>query len=148
MKLLSIFLTLLFFIDGTPEWGSDFEKAKYEAIQNKKYIVVNFSGSDWCGPCIKLKKEILNSPAFLNYASKNLLLVRADFPRLKKNQLDKKQTMLNESLAEKYNPEGKFPLTVLLNADGKKLKEWEGYPNNLTIASLINDIEQLSNARK
>lgn len=147
MKLLSIFLTL-FFIEGSPLWGSDFDKARADAANNNKFIVINFSGSDWCGPCIKLKRDVLDSPEFLSFAEKNLMLVRADFPRLKKNQLDKKQTALNEALAEKYNQEGKFPFTVLVGADGKMLKEWEGYPAGITPASFMQEIQTIINARK
>lgn len=147
MKFLSIFL-IFFFFEGSPQWGSDFNKAKTEAVQNKKCIVINFSGSDWCGPCIKLKRDILDSPEFLDYATKNLLLVRADFPRLKKNQLDKKQIAINEELAEKYNQEGKFPLTVLVGSDGKVLKEWEGYPAGITTASFIQEIQMIVNDRR
>ncbi|CAH0994654.1 Disulfide bond reductase DsbH [Emticicia aquatica] len=147
MKFLSIVLTL-FFLEGSPQWGSDFGKAKSEAVQNKKCIVINFSGSDWCGPCIKLKRDILDSPEFLDYATQNLVLVRADFPRLKKNQLDKKQIALNEALADKYNQEGKFPLTVLVSPEGKILKEWDGYPAGITTESFLQEIQTILNARK
>lgn len=146
MKFLSILLT--FFLLETPQWGNDFDKAKAEAVQSHKYIVINFSGSDWCGPCIKLKRDILDTPEFLVFADKNLALVRADFPRLKKNQLDKTQTAQNEALAEKYNQEGKFPLTVLVGADGKVLKEWDGYPAGITTDAFIQEIQSIINARK
>jgi thioredoxin-related protein len=127
MKFLTtIFITL--FLNLPVEWSNDFEKAKVEATQAKKYILINFAGSDWCGPCIKLRKEILDSEEFTKYASEHLVLVRADFPRLKKNQLSKEQTARNEALADKYNQEGKFPLTVLTDANGKVIKEWEGFP--------------------
>lgn len=147
MKFLSILLTF-FLLEGSPQWGSDFDKAKTDAVQNHKYIVINFSGSDWCGPCIKLKRDILDTPEFFGFADKNLALVRADFPRLKKNQLDKKQTAMNEALAEKYNQEGKFPLTVLVGADGKVLKEWDGYPAGITTDAFIQEIQSIINARK
>lgn len=110
-------------------WLTDFEKAKDEAAQSHKYILINFSGSDWCVPCIRMEKEIFESEDFDSYATKNLVLVRADFPRLKKHELSKEQTKKNEQLAERYNPEGKFPLTVLTDESGKVLKQWEGYPN-------------------
>jgi peroxiredoxin len=67
-------------------------------------------------------------------------LVRADFPRMKKNQLSKEQTAYNEKLAEKYNPKGKFPLTVLINPDGKVITEWDGYPKDLNTQSLKKQI--------
>jgi len=112
----------------TNSWQTDFSKARQMAQADHKYIVLNFSGSDWCGPCIRLHKEIFESEAFSTYANDHLVLVNADFPRLKKNQLSKDQQAKNDQLAETYNKEGKFPLTLLLNADGKVLKSWEGFP--------------------
>ena len=112
----------------TNSWQTDFSKARQMAQADHKYIVLNFSGSDWCGPCIRLHKEIFQSEAFSTYANDHLVLVNADFPRLKKNQLSKDQQAKNDQLAETYNKEGKFPLTLLLNADGKVLKSWEGFP--------------------
>jgi thioredoxin-related protein len=111
-------------------WLGDFSQAKTEAAQQHKLIVLNFSGSDWCGPCIKLKKDVFESPEFTAFSEANLILLRADFPRLKKNQLPKEQQDKNDALAEKYNPNGEFPLTVLLNQDGKVLREWKGYQGN------------------
>jgi thioredoxin-related protein len=147
MKLITaILISSLFFV--APQWGGDFEKAKAEATQNHKYILLNFCGSDWCGPCIKLKKDIFESADFEKFASENLVLVRADFPRLKKNQLDAKQTSHNEALAEKYNNQGKFPLTVLIDANGKVVKEWDGYPTSMNTLVLINDISSAIDARK
>jgi thioredoxin-related protein len=110
-------------------WMGDFDAAKKEAAQKHKLILINFSGSDWCGPCIRLRKEILESATFENYASDRLELVRADFPRQKKNQLSKEQVKLNEALADKYNPDGKFPYTLLVDENGKVLKAWDGFPN-------------------
>ena len=108
-------------------WGSDLSVAQQAAKDQNKLILLNFSGSDWCGPCIKLKKDVFESIEFQSFAEANLVLVRADFPRLKKNQLAKDQQAKNDALAERYNHDGKFPLTVLLNEQGKVLKEWDGY---------------------
>jgi thioredoxin-related protein len=140
MKLLSIFFLLTFSL-STAEWTTDFNKAKTEATEKSKYILLNFSGSDWCGPCMKLKKEVLDSEAFLKFAEDKLVLVRADFPRNKKNRLSPQQTKQNEALAEKYNNEGKFPLTVLIDATGKVVKTWDGYsPSSMSIANLEMEI--------
>jgi thioredoxin-related protein len=124
-----IFLAFVFLLNNQIEWNTDFEKAKIEAARSHKLILLNFSGSDWCGPCIRMKEEIFDSDVFEKYAEQNLILVRADFPRLKKNQLSKEQTKQNEKLADKYDPGGKFPFTILLDESGKILKEWEGYPD-------------------
>ncbi|OQP62665.1 thiol-disulfide isomerase [Niastella vici] len=111
-----------------PGWGTDFDKARETAKQEHKYILLNFSGSDWCGPCIRMHEEIFGSQAFKEVAGKDLVLMNADFPRLKKNQLPKDQQEQNEHLADVYNTKGDFPLTVLLSADGKVIKQWVGFP--------------------
>lgn len=117
---------LLMTINGV-EWFNNFQDAKAEAVRENKFILLNFSGSDWCGLCIKMKKEVFESEAFLSVAERRLVLVRADFPRLKKNQLPAEQVKQNEKLAEKYNPSGKFPYTVLLDVNGNIVKTWDGY---------------------
>ncbi len=127
MKVLILILLTLFSTGVT--WMGNFNEAKTEAAKTHKLILINFSGSDWCGPCIRLRKEILESAAFEDYASLNLILVRADFPRQKKNQLSKEQVRLNEALADKYNAEGKFPYTLLVYENGKILQRWDGFPD-------------------
>jgi len=144
---MKLILSLMFFacVHGMTEWTTDFEKARTEAIKSHKLIVLNFSGSDWCGPCIRMEKEIFESDAFQKYAEQNLLLVKADFPRLKKNQLSKEQTQVNESLADKYNPEGKFPFTILFDEKGKVLKEWVGCPNE-SPEKFVSELSSVSHA--
>jgi thioredoxin-related protein len=127
MKLLFISFIIGLFANIT--WLGDFNQATAEAAKSHKLILINFSGSDWCGPCIRERKEILENDVFINYAADHLVLVRADFPRQKKNQLSKEQIKLNEALADKYNPEGKFPYTILVDERGKVLKDWDGFPN-------------------
>ena len=62
-------------------------------------------------------------------ADSTLVMYNADFPRNKKNALPKELKKQNESLADKYNPEGKFPFTLLLDTNGRILKSWDGYPD-------------------
>jgi thioredoxin-related protein len=143
MKLLTVFLFL--FTTSPATWLGDFNKAQTEAVASHKLIIINFSGSDWCGPCIRLRKEILESDKFNDFATDHLVLVRADFPRQKKNQLSKEQVKLNEALADKYNPDGKFPFTLLVDEHGKVLKEWDGYPDE-TADQFINQIKPFANA--
>jgi thioredoxin-related protein len=109
------------------EWLNNFDTAKEAAARDNKFILLNFSGSDWCAPCIKMKKEVFENEDFLSIAQQKLILVRADFPRSKKNQLTKEQIKHNEALAEKYNGLGKFPYTLLLDSNGKVIREWDGY---------------------
>ena len=127
MKLLLISL-LSSFLFSALTWETDFEKARQKAASEKKLILLNFSGSDWCGPCIRMHREIFETEVFEKFATKNLVLLNADFPRLKKNQLPKEQQTKNEQLAETYNKDGAFPFTLLLNAEGKVLKKWDGLP--------------------
>jgi thioredoxin-related protein len=122
-----LFAICLFLLVASPEWHTNFDSAKEIATRDHKLILLNFSGSDWCGPCIKMKKEVFENPDFITLADKELVLLRADFPRAKKNALPVELVKHNEALAERYNPEGKFPFTVLLGADGKVIKTWDGY---------------------
>jgi len=104
-------------------WLTDINQAKEIASEQHKKIVVVFQGSDWCTPCIKLNKEIWESNDFKAYAKEHFVMVKADFPRRKKNRLTKEQQAKNNKLAEKYNRNGIFPLVVVLDASGKVLKK-------------------------
>lgn len=140
-------LLILFYILPLPVvWLGNFNEATQQAADTHKLIIVNFSGSDWCGPCIRLRKEILESEVFEKYADDHLVLVRADFPRQKKNQLSAAQTRLNEALADRYNSEGKFPFTLLIDAKGKVLKSWDGYPDE-SPAQFVAEIDQVNSAQ-
>ena len=123
----TIFLSLWLVAQGS-SWHTNMQEAKELAQKEHRHILLNFSGSDWCGPCILLRKEILDAPAFSQLADTTLVLVNADFPRMKKNQLSKEQQALNDQLADQYNSKGQFPLTLLLNTAGKVLQQWEGNP--------------------
>lgn len=146
MKLL-MGLFLVFSMSTVPLlWLTDFDQASAEATKSNKMILLNFSGSDWCGPCIRMEKEIFESVAFDDYAQKYLVLLRADFPRMKKNQLSEAQVKKNEALANKYDSQGKFPYTILMNAKGEVVKEWEGFPQ-VTPAAFIAEINKASSVR-
>lgn len=100
-------------------WTSTWEQALQKANVEEKKIVLVFSGSDWCIPCIKLEKEVWMNEAFIAYAEENLILYRADFPKRKKNKLAPLLQEQNESLAEVYNPKGYFPWVVVLSPSQK-----------------------------
>ena len=103
------------------DWLDDLTAAENLAAQSDKKILLVFSGSDWCGPCKKLEQEVWQTEAFQKYASKNLVLVKADFPRKKANRLSEYRQTKNNELAGKYNPQGYFPLVVVMDAEGKLL---------------------------
>ena len=124
-------ITILFILTcnvSFAQWNNNFETAKQKAGIEHKNILLNFSGSDWCGPCIRMHKEIFDDTIFKSFADTSLVLVNADFPRMKKNQLDKTVQAQNNKLADQYNSKGIFPYTLLLSAEGKVLKAWEGLP--------------------
>ena len=84
-------IVLLFFIglNGfSQNWLTSFEKAKEDAQENNQKIILVFSGSDWCAPCIKLEREIWDSKEFKDYSNEHFVLLRADFPRRKTNALN------------------------------------------------------------
>ena len=108
---------MLFSLTGD-HWQFDFEQAKADAAINNKNVLIYFSGSDWCKPCIQLKKEVMEDPSFQEYAKDKFVMVLADFPRRKKNRLTESQTEHNEALAEKYNLQGYFPLIVITDPEG------------------------------
>jgi len=122
-----------------------FENAKKQATESKELILLNFSGSDWCIPCIKLHKNIIETEDFKKLETENIIVyINADFPRNKKNQLSPELKKENTSLADQYNSKGLFPYTLLLNSEGKVLKSWEGLPseNALAFSREIREIKE------
>lgn len=111
-----------------PVWLNDIAEAKKQATEKQRLILLNFSGSDWCIPCIRMKKEYFQSDEFRQYAAENLVLLNADFPRQSKNKLSREVEKRNEALADAYNPKGYFPYSLLLDMNGKVLKTWDGCP--------------------
>ncbi len=112
------------------KWEHNLEKAMDVAKKSGKPIFVDFTGSDWCGWCIKLDKEVFKKSEFIEYAAHNLVLVEIDFPRKTKQAPELKE--YNEKLMKKYAVRG-FPTILLLNAEGKEIGKTgyvEGGPSN------------------
>jgi len=105
-------------------WGTDVSKALAQAKTDKKMVLLDFTGSDWCGWCIKFDKDVLATDKFADYAKAHLELVTLDFPN-KKPQSDALKAA-NAALQKKYGVDG-FPTFVLLNADGKEIGRQVGY---------------------
>lgn len=101
-------------------WQTDLPKAQAQAKAEKKLVMLDFTGSDWCGWCIKLNKEVFSTPEFAEYAKKNLVLVEVDFPHKKKQSPELKKA--NQALQKKYGIEG-YPTIIVLDGDGKKVGE-------------------------
>lgn len=128
MKLALLAITSLFLSVGSgladSLWMTDYEAAKALAKKEDKPIFINFTGTDWCGWCIRLEKEVFQKEEFKKYAKENLVLVEIDFPK-KKEQSDELKAQ-NEKLDKEFKIEG-YPTLFLLDAEGKKLSGDVGY---------------------
>ena len=99
-------------------WNEDFAAAQEQAKKENKLLLVDFTGSDWCGWCIKLDKEIFSQKAFQEAVVKKFVPVKIDFPQ--KVKQSKELIAQNEALAEKYSVEG-FPTVMVMTPEGKVL---------------------------
>jgi thioredoxin-related protein len=120
----AVSLVFAAFARAESDWLHDYNKAQEEAKANHKLLFLNFTGSDWCGWCIKLDKDIFSQPQFKNYAQDNLVLVELDFPRRKSQPTEVKKQ--NVQLAQRYEVLG-FPTIVVLNSNGQKVWQFDGY---------------------
>jgi protein disulfide-isomerase len=105
-------------------WLTDLPKAQAQAKAENKIVLLDFTGSDWCGWCIKFKKETLDTAEFQAYAATNLVLVELDYPQKKVQSDDLKKA--NAALKDQYNIEG-FPTLIVLNKDGQEIGRQVGY---------------------
>lgn len=128
MKKIVLFVLFIPFLSYSQNWKNSFEAAKNQALAENKNIVLVFSGSDWCAPCIKLDKTVWQSAEFKKEAENNWIIYRADFPKKKVNQLTPALTESNKKIAAQYNASGYFPLVLLLDKSGTVLGV-EGYKN-------------------
>jgi protein disulfide-isomerase len=121
---LYLFLLILVLVSPTTEvlgkaaWLNDFSKAQAQAQTEGKFVLVNFTGSDWCGWCIRLRKEVFLRPEFENYAASNLVLLEIDFP--KRKPLPPLVQQSNQKLAEQFQVQG-YPTLIVLDSQGRKL---------------------------
>ncbi len=102
------------------QWMTDLPKAQEKAKTENKLVLIDFTGSDWCPWCIKLKDEVFSKPEFIDYAKKNLVPVEIDFPRKKQQTSELKKA--NQDLQKKYSIQG-YPTVIVLNSQGKKVGE-------------------------
>jgi thioredoxin-related protein len=123
-------------------WLTDYKKAQEEAKSSNRFLLMEFTGSDWCGPCILLQREVFSSPEFQDYAKKNFVLLEVDFPRTK--TLPQEVVVQNQELAYRYGI-SVFPSAIILNGEGKKVGELLGYDPG---GGSKGYIEELEKARK
>jgi len=124
-------------------WQTDFAKAQKTARTEKKALLIFFTGSDWCGWCMKLDKQILGTEAFKTWATKNAVLVKADFP--KKTKLPADVAKQNDKLQSKYGISG-FPTIVVLDRHGARRGE-TGY-KDMTPDEYVKDLEGIISGKK
>jgi thioredoxin-related protein len=106
------------------KWSTSLPDAIKAAKETKKAVLIDFTGSDWCSWCVKLKKEVFDTPEFAQYAKDNLVLVELDYPSKKEQSAELKKA--NAELKTKYAIKG-FPTLILLDGDGKELGRQVGY---------------------
>lgn len=138
-KLIALLLLLVNF--GFAQQPESFTHKLETAKSENKNVLLYFSGSDWCAPCVKFKKFIVNTTEFQTFATENLVLYNADFPRQSKNKLAKEVEKENELLADKYNSKGVFPLILLLDTEGNVIKKWEELPKE-TVEEFITKLKK------
>lgn len=100
------------------EWFTDFRAAQERARAENKPLLVDFTGSDWCPPCMLLEKQVFYQSRFADYAGRNLVVVKIDFPRRK--PLPPEQQAANNELARRFSIQG-FPTILILSPEGKVL---------------------------
>jgi protein disulfide-isomerase len=111
-------------------WLTDYPAALKQAQDQGKVMLINFTGSDWCGWCIKLKDEVFDQPEFEAFAKENLVLLEVDFP--KRKTLSASQRAANQKLGARFSVEG-FPSVFIVSAQQRplaKLGYEEGGPAN------------------
>jgi protein disulfide-isomerase len=125
MKKLILTLMLLAAVAARAEltWLTDLDEAKKVATKENKKLLVDFTGSDWCGYCIKLHKEVFDTPEFEKFA-KDYVLVELDFPKRKEQPAAEKAK--NQAAQKKYGVNG-FPTVLIMSAGGTVLKRASGY---------------------
>ncbi|MCP4414024.1 MAG: thioredoxin family protein [Gammaproteobacteria bacterium] len=116
--LMVIIVALCCSVTEAKVWKTDFKRASSKAKSSGKYMLLNFSGSDWCGWCKKLDKEVFSKSTFKRFASKNLVCVLVDFPRSKRQSARQKQT--NADLARRFGVRG-YPTVLILGPDGRRV---------------------------
>lgn len=126
-------------VHASDEWSTNYEAALAKAKADKKLLLAEFTGSDWCPPCKKQAAEVFSQQEFKDYAAKKLVLLQLDFPREKTIAEDVKKQ--NNELKGKFGIKG-FPTVIVLNGEGKELGRWVGYSGGGP-AGLISQIDAL-----
>lgn len=148
-KLFSLFFLLSGLVAGAQNatpldssiWKCNYACSLNQAKESGKPLLLVFSGSDWCKPCIMLREQILVKPEFSDWARNNVVCVSLDFPSQKKNRLPQYLQQQNDSLAERFNPSGIFPLIVIVDGSEKVLGT-AGY-KDVSPVEFISELEKI-----
>jgi thioredoxin-related protein len=119
---LALLLTSMVFVHA--DWTTDYKAALTTAKAQNKKVLLDFTGSDWCGYCKLLDNEVFTKQSFKDFADKNYVLVTVDFPQQK--QLPDDVKTQNDALGKQFGIDG-YPTLILLDADGKELGRQVGY---------------------
>ena len=143
LRLLLIFLFPL--IQLSPTWESNFDVAKQRSIKENKIILIHFVHKSGDGKNVKLEKEVFETSEFIDYANKQVVLLKIDLG-IEQTSSDK-QFYHNSIIRERYNSGADAPFTVITDADGKVLKTWN-YKQPLKSTDLISAIQTTIEANK
>ena len=156
-KIMQALSALVLAVSATAaEWGTDFEAALAQAGGQSKAVLADFTGSDWCYYCIRLRKDVLEYPEFSNWAEKNFVLLEVDVP--KNPNFDPELLARNRELCARYKVDG-YPTVLVLDARGRALGGLFGYESNPAVVrgilekglqadKLLRGAEQLEGAAK
>ncbi len=126
-------------------WVTHFRKAINISKKEKKPLFIFFTGSDWCAPCKKLEKEVLETPEFRNYADEMLVIYKADFPKNKKI-VAKENRRYNDQLKKRFKQKS-FPTLVVIDHNGNVLGKIQGKrPNKEYYPFFDKMVEKIKNA--
>ena len=150
LPLFALFLTIQLHAQATKvsydptfvKFHHDFDESLNLAKASNKKVLMIFSGSDWCKPCIQLRNNILTKQEFAQFSKDKLVLLELDFPYRKKNKLPADQKRHNDTLAEQYNSEGAFPKLILFDDNRQPIGELQ-YNTSMTSAQLIEKINEV-----
>ena len=146
MNRLTAFIIFCVFsiLQSSAQTNDNADRAFQQADESGRYVLLVFSGSDWCAPCIRLEKKIFSTTLFQDFATSELIMLVADFPQRKR--MAKELQQQNEALAERYNPNGLFPYVLLLRSDRSVVSEVPY--NNETVQTFIATLRQYINHDK
>ncbi len=105
-------------------WQPTLETAIKKSKEENKPILVYFTGSDWCGPCINLDRSLFHTEKFKKFSDENLVLYMADFP-MNKDLVSKENREINKQLSEKYG-QSSFPTILFIDDTGAEFGRKSG----------------------